>query len=100
MSNAWSRTTDSLADRFAAAGMTACVVSDSGYEAADWTRAAMSYPVSTEVLRTEARITLSICHQITPQMRMTNTHALNLARGRSAAGWTRRGARRVSGHSA
>ena len=99
MSNARSRTLDSSARRFAAAGTTAAAVSDSGYDAADCSRAAKSYPARSEVPTTAARITLSIWAQITPLMREMNTHALNPARGCSAERVMSRGDTRNSGHS-
>ena len=75
-----------MADRFAAAGTTAWVVKDSGYEAALWSRLAMSYPVSTLTGAAVARMTLSICAQITPLIAATNAHPLNPARGRALCG--------------
>ena len=44
-------------------------------------------------------MTLSIWRQTTPLIRPRKTHALKLARGRSAARWTSRGEMRSSGHS-
>ena len=84
-SSSRSRSLDSSASRFAAAGITAEAVSVSGYDTADSRRAAKLYPASTPAPTTTARITVSICAQMTPLMREMNTHALNPARGRSAS---------------